>query len=276
MSRPESIIQLLTSPFNPLLSDRTDLPLVDSLFTPSVLDGLYLGSAVGFVEGPLLLLNPELRQPPIPETSFDLMGFSSYARSISALTQLFDADHELVAQRPHLLKHLILVEAQADDFLHDQEEENSTFSYQASAGAVKKLHQRIRNILTYSVSSLASGTSPGWHADLCRQLREASSKGTENLAASLAESYFAAIRNENSDVKDVRVFRRMLHLTLRAGDIGPSEVDPWLMVAQSQLTKGGSRSTTARPTEPKPLLQRRRRRYRSCYRSRSWEWKSPD
>ncbi|KDQ10449.1 hypothetical protein BOTBODRAFT_36142 [Botryobasidium botryosum FD-172 SS1] len=166
---------------------------------------------------------------------FDKQGFSSYARSVSALLQAVAADRQLGRRNPWVLWHILALGVYAADRIFVPAFANPAFGTDADLSEIRVIEQKARQISTYLLSFCASDLPQGWHFNFAVAMKGG------NLVAPIGDDSKAVIHHylanviKGGSITESRVFKLAIQGLLRG--VVVEDVDAWVTLAQSAQDK---------------------------------------
>ncbi|KAG6811117.1 hypothetical protein H0H92_008917 [Tricholoma furcatifolium] len=223
---PEDIIEMLwTKPFG------MDVVLPKDIF-PSIqeLDKSLEQLSPDPIHPSLAVLNPLI--PPSSTftesktaNTFDRRGFSSYARVISALLQVFVEDRQLSKNNLWALRHFQALELYAQDFISVPSANSEVFAPEAIHANLETLVSKVEQLTTYVLTSSAEG----WRQSaLAVALGEKASPAPAGLATFLADTIQQSRSSNNA--RDSRILRNVLQHVFH--DVDREEAERWMLLAR--------------------------------------------
>ncbi|KAG9026368.1 hypothetical protein FRB95_008907 [Tulasnella sp. JGI-2019a] len=218
-----------------------DLSIDDILPDQSVYDWEYSHCDVGYVDKPMVLLDPEYREPDYGTThpsryTYDEHGYSKYGRLVSALAMGVSFDRQSALDHIWVIRHLVLLASTAQDHGQMGAVGDAFFGPSYGLTDANKLAEMVGPILAYTTSHVARELNSGWHAELCTRLK--TGKGglpsSEASFANLVEQlYTASIATETDGIRDTLVLRWILTSLFRSADLSPIDTEHWLQLGGS-------------------------------------------
>ncbi|KAG5637584.1 hypothetical protein H0H81_004035 [Sphagnurus paluster] len=161
---------------------------------------------------------------------FDSRGFSSYARVVEALLQVFVEDRNLAKQNLWALRHFQALEIYAQDFISIPSARSGVFGAEAIQANLDTLVLRIEQVTTYILTS----SNESWRELALGALVDGKSLGSEvGLSSFLVDTIQ---RSRDSDTSlDSRIVRSVLQHVFH--DVEKAEADRWILLARKIETK---------------------------------------
>lgn len=247
--RPENILAALAEPsiapyidlFEDIFPSRVTLEQMLSVLPPDpissslgVMDPLIPPASQFFAALAEKKKKPtKKRAPEPPQPAFDAHGYSSYARAIIAMLQVFLDDRQVAKNNTWALRHFIAFSLYAEDYLNVPHAKSAVFHPAALGGtSLLDMISRIKHIATYI---LTSAVQEGWKTEVLRALIEDTSTHYYDPL-----SLFLVDIIQDCDLHDyineARLLRRVLQHILDDADIW--EADKWIEFAKFQDKRG--------------------------------------
>ncbi len=209
--------------FDESLADIADLPASPSL---AVFD---------------TLVSVETESLSIRALCYDEEGRTSYGRALIALLSFVSLHRHIGRLNSWVLEHLAILELLTRDFILSPVSPNPLFrstSSEASLRAAERILDDSKKLITYILSFFSTQLDTNWHRTIAARFsRPAPSHDTTTVDPFAAFVQALLTRSiQSAGVTRSRVLRTVLHGALR--ELGPSEVDIWLSVAQELQLKG--------------------------------------
>lgn len=222
----------------------------------SVFDQLYDGCDVGYVEGPMTLLDSAYRQPGYAASHptrrpYDLYGYSAYGRLATALARAHNADRHFVRRNVWGLRHLSLLGMMARDYVEIARTGNVVFSSTTTEVEAKSIVEEVAPVIAYASVQFMNDLAPEWHANVCNSLRAVRDKSSGRgipmgdkigspVTTFVENLYAASVQTETTGVRDARVLNDVLYSLLRAEDVTVADAEHWLQLAESIRQTGNA------------------------------------
>ncbi|KAG6844999.1 hypothetical protein H0H87_001771 [Tephrocybe sp. NHM501043] len=160
-----------------------------------------------------------------PQT-FDKRGFSTYARIIDALLQVFAEDRQIARHNIWALRHFQAFELYAQDFISIPSAKSEVFAAEAIHASLEIMVSRVEQVTTYILTSSAD---EGWReAALTSALENRPSTSSGTLTSFLADTIQRS-RTLDSP-RENRILRNILQHIFR--DVEKDEADRWMQLAR--------------------------------------------
>ncbi|KAG8915687.1 hypothetical protein FRC00_001212 [Tulasnella sp. 408] len=199
----------------------------------STFESLHSTADLGYIDTPLALFDPAIKQTPGPVT-YDRDGLSEYGRVLAALLEIFKWDRQVLSRHPEMIGYLLLLECAAEDLTLDPEEPNAIFGPAVDRTFVASLEEDISMAITYVFSSAVASLSPNWHQQICSSLKtNAPAPDDEILSRVVRKAFHGATNTETKGVRDLRIFRKVLAHVFKTGDITAAEAEQWILLSDS-------------------------------------------
>ena len=191
------------------------------------------------LRSPLLPLSGLEDPLPATDDSFDLDGYSSYARIISLLLDAFLRDRIVAKAHPWALRHIVALSIYAEEVVDLPNSSCRVFEARAvSSFALQQLVQKVQQVTTYVLSDAGDGKS--WHKNVTVLCVDPKSQhdvgGIGELVVSMLRS---AISNDNP--RDARILYTILQHIL--SHTSKEEGELWMGVCRKIETKGKQASS---------------------------------
>ncbi|KAG6818998.1 hypothetical protein H0H93_016518, partial [Arthromyces matolae] len=156
---------------------------------------------------------------------FDERGFSSYARIVAALLQVFVEDRHTAKQNLWALRHFQALEISAQDFIRVPHAKSDIFSAAAIHANLDALIMKIQQVTTYLLTSYEEE----WReVALSTALAIQKSHHPGPLASFLADTIHRAQTSDNA--RDTRILHNILQHAFH--DIDKNEAEQWMLLAR--------------------------------------------
>jgi len=157
---------------------------------------------------------------------YDSRGFSSYARVVDALLQVFGEDRQLAKQNTWALGHFLALGVYAQDLVSVPSAWSPAFEQKALAARLDDVIARVRRVTTYVLTSAADD---GWRGAALDIVLEA--KGVGHVGTLPALLVDAIKEGQQHDLmRDVRVLRVILDHVFH--DLEKDEADRSIVLAR--------------------------------------------
>lgn len=156
----------------------------------------------------------------------DSRGYSTYARVLIALLQIFIDDRQLAKANIWALRHLLALSLYAEDFVGVTTAKSPVFLREALSSGLDELVSRVQQVTTYILTSSARD---GWRHGVLGVLNEG--KTSDNLD-SLSKFLVDVIRHaqSNDSGRESRILHRVLQHAF--DDADKTEADLWILFAR--------------------------------------------
>ncbi|RDB18704.1 E3 ubiquitin-protein ligase listerin [Hypsizygus marmoreus] len=158
--------------------------------------------------------------------SHDSRGFSTYARVVDALLQVFIGDRQVARRNIWALRHFHALEIYAQDFINVPSAQSDVFTIEALHAGLEEFVVRVEQITTYI---LTSSSDEGWcTAALAAALGEKSA-----LQASTRSTFLVDIiryARESDNARDIRILKNVLEHVFH--DVDKNEADRWMLLGR--------------------------------------------
>ncbi|KAF5380135.1 hypothetical protein D9615_006188 [Tricholomella constricta] len=157
---------------------------------------------------------------------FDGRGFSSYARVVDALLQVFLDGRQIAKSNVWALRHFQALEVYAQDFINIPSAQSEVFGAEAIHAHLETLVAKIEQVTTYILTSAAD---EGWREEALSILLAGTPSGsTGSLSGFLMDTIQ---RSQDSDsARDSRILRNVLQHVFHNVDV--NEADRWILLAR--------------------------------------------
>jgi hypothetical protein len=186
------------------------------------------------LRSPLLpLLGPE--DPPLAVAdSFDLDGYSSYARIISLLLDGFLGDRIVAKAHPWALRHFIALAIYAEDVLDLPNSSSEVFDARTvSSSTLQQLMHKVQQVTTYVLSDV--GDDQSWHQKVTAACVDAKARtDIGGIGEFVTSQLRSAASNDNP--RDARILHTILQHIL--SHTSKEEGDLWMGVCRKTESKG--------------------------------------
>ncbi|KAG8943606.1 listerin E3 ubiquitin protein ligase 1 [Tulasnella sp. 424] len=199
----------------------------------SVFEQLHSNAALCYIDTPLALFDPSTKQA-LRQVAYDRRGLSNYGRVLVALLEMFKWDRQVLSRHSEMIVYLLLFECAAEDFALDFEETNPIFGSSAEKALVASLQEDISMAITYAFSSAVTTISDDWHQRICSSLKiNAPAPDDGILSQVISGTFRAATSTESKDIRDLRIFRKVLAQVCKTGDITAADADQWILLSDN-------------------------------------------
>jgi hypothetical protein len=165
---------------------------------------------------------------------YDSRGFSSYARVVDALLQVFGEDRQSAKQNTWALGHFLALEVYAQDFVNVPSAQSPVFGREALALGLDGVITRVRQVTTYV---LTSAVDDRWPSDALGVLLQDKREGDVGPLVMLLVGGIRQAREADS-ARDVRILRIILDHVFH--DMEKEEADRWMLFARKIESTGNS------------------------------------
>jgi hypothetical protein len=163
---------------------------------------------------------------------YDTRGFSSYARVVDALLQVFTEDRRSAKQNTWALGHFLALEVYAQDFVNVPSAQSPVFEQKALAVGLDGMIARVRQVTTYVLTSAADD---GWRSAALGVVLQDKREGDVGALAMLLVDAIRRAR-ERDFARDVRILRIILDHVFH--DMEKEEADRWMLLARKIESTG--------------------------------------
>ncbi|KAG5641970.1 hypothetical protein DXG03_003844 [Asterophora parasitica] len=174
------------------------------------------------------LIPPAVASPKRRNTSqaFDSRGFSTYARVIDALLQVFIEGRQIAKRNVWALQHFQALEVYAQDFINFPSGHSPVFGTEAIHANLESLVAKIEQITTYMLTSTGD---EGWREHALTALLESKVSGSSGALSTFLVDTIHRSRDSDS-ARDIRILRNVLQHVFN--DIDVAEADRWILLAR--------------------------------------------
>jgi E3 ubiquitin-protein ligase listerin len=212
--------------------------LTDIFPTPKEIDNMLSQLSPDPIDATLAVMDPLI--PPasaFASTSdipppYDTRGFSSYARVVDALLQVFGEDRQSAKKNTWVLRHFLAFEVYAQDFMNVPSAQSPVFEQKALAAGLDDAIARVRQVTTYV---LTSGADSGWRGAALGAVLEDKAAGEIGALPTLLVDAIRLAR-EQDFTRNVRVLRIVLDHVFH--DMEKEESDHWMLLARKIESTG--------------------------------------
>jgi len=186
------------------------------------------------LRSPLLPLSCLEDPPQAAEENYDLDGYSSYARIISLLLDVFLEDRIVAKIYPWALRHFIALAIYAEEVPDLSSSSSIVFDAKiVSSSALQQLTHKVRQVTTYVLSDVGDGQS--WHQKVTAACMDAKAQHDIGEIGEFVTSLLRTVVS-NDNPRDARILHMILqhvlsHTSKREGDL-------WMGVCRKIETKG--------------------------------------
>jgi len=170
-----------------------------------------------------------------PLQTYDSRGFSSYARVVSALLQVFIEERQSAKENMWALRHFLALALYTGDFLQIPSVQSPVFEHKALTTSLTDLVSKAQQLATYL---LTSSSDDGWLLSAITALID--NKSADGFQA-LPKFLIDLIRHTASvdTIRECRILRTVLQHVL---DVDKAQADLWILFAR-KIEKTGLRHT---------------------------------
>ncbi|KAG6865555.1 hypothetical protein C0991_001559 [Blastosporella zonata] len=175
---------------------------------------------------PLIPPASAFTEPARTSTMFDQRGFSTYARIVDALLQVFIEDRQIAKNNLWAIRHFQALELYVQDFISIPSAKSEVFAAEAIHASLETLVSRVEQVTTYI---LTSSTNERWRETaLAAALDNRPSTSSGTLTAFLGDIIQRSRTSDN--LRDSRILRNILQHVFR--DVEKDEADRWMQLAR--------------------------------------------
>jgi len=186
------------------------------------------------LRSPLLPLSGLEDPPLVVEESYDLDGYSSYARIISLLLDAFLGDRIVAKSHPWALRHFTALCIYAEEVVDLPNSSSEVFDAKVvSSPALQQLIYKVQQVTTYVLSDVGDGQN--WHQKTTAACVDAKVQhDIGEIGEFVASLVRAAASNDNP--RDARILHTILQHIL--SHTSKEEGDLWMGVCRKTETRG--------------------------------------
>jgi hypothetical protein len=186
------------------------------------------------------LIPPEINLSKREPKATDSRGFSSYARIVVALLQVFSEDRTLAKANLWALRHFIALSIYAGDFQKVPAGVSPVFDVRALAG-LGEVIGRVQQITAYLLLGSLVNVSDGWRRSIVKRVGESNYSGNETgLERFVLDTIRVAV--ESDSILDTRILQIVLEDVL--DEIETEEAEDWIGLARKLERRGKSISSS--------------------------------
>lgn len=167
------------------------------------------------------------------QLTYDIRGFSSYARMVSALLQVFSDDRQVARQNLWGLRHFFALAIYAEDYLNVSTSDSTAFEVSVSRQDLADVIAKAQQVTTYLLTSSADEIA---HAQVIAAVSDGKFTALERGSLSEALARVLAIAKTNDNIRESRILRRFFQHVF--SDVGKDNADQWIGLAR-KLEKTG-------------------------------------
>ncbi|KAF9447824.1 hypothetical protein P691DRAFT_670660 [Macrolepiota fuliginosa MF-IS2] len=227
---PEDVLRVLA-----VHGQKLGVSLLHDIFpSPEMLDGTLRRLPHGPIDYSLAVVEP-LIPPDVglsengPEFT-DSQGFSSYARTINALLQVFLEDRNLARQNLWALRHFVALSIYASDYQKVPAGISPVFNVQALA-SLGELIAKVHQVTTYLLLGSLARAAEGWRRGVVKRIGDrqyGGGSGGSSLEGFMEDVMRVAV--ESDDVLNTQVLKIILEDILE--DVEAEEAEEWVGLAR--------------------------------------------
>lgn len=185
------------------------------------------------LRSPLLPLSG-LEDPSLVTESFDLDGFSSYARIVSLLLDAFLLDRIVAKAHPWALRHFIALSLYAEEAVDLPNNSSEVFDTKAvSSSVLRQLVYKVQQVTTYVLSD--AGDEWGWHQKVTAACIDLKVRHEVGETGKFVVSLFRAT-GSNDNPRDARILHTILQHIL--SHTSKEEGELWMGICRKFEAKG--------------------------------------
>lgn len=209
---------------------------------------------------PILAITQSLVPPPSTfssptlesgSTSFDSIGFSSYARLVSALLQTFTSDLYKARSNIWALKHFIALATYAEESIQLPVIESEVFRTGLDKEVLEGLRERAKMMQAYLLVPPSDTAGGSWHVKVVKAaLPVAEGKGWVTTSQDGIEDLLLSLVEDGKKEDTYRTSRVLLEVLKHVlVDAGKADTEQWMMLARRLERGGRSHLLSMRPSE---------------------------
>lgn len=163
--------------------------------------------------------------------AFDMVGFSQYARIVSALVGHLSLARHAAKENMWALRHLLAFALYANEWLDVPYAPSPIFWSRASKAVLRELTGKVEQLTTYLLSSVQE---EGWHAPVVNAILTNTPEALDSVGRVVYELVDHGKRNDT--VRESRILHTVLQHVL--GIATKEEADQWILLARKIEKQG--------------------------------------
>lgn len=237
--RPQIVLETV---LEGLWGDRMDL-LNDLFPSEEQLDEMLQGLPSNPIDPNLAIIEPLIppsstwKSESIQASSYDLSGFSEYARVVNALLSVFVDDRQLARGNIGMLRHFLILALSANELLQVPNAKSAMFRNKTSETVLRDIITRVQKTTAFLLST---SLEDDWHAMVVNALQQSGAQPTLDPVGQFVASIVSKARDGDT-IRESLILHTVLQHVLSGAT--KEDADHWMLLAR-KLEKNGMPHTS--------------------------------